>query len=137
MLKLMEKIRKALTKPEVSIAYLFGSRARGTERKDSDYDIAVLFQNENVTILDEAKLAKELASALEIPVDKVNVVALNRADARLKARVLKEGIPVYYKSEEEKRRWELETYLNVLKSRDLDSIYLTRALRKCRGKEKE
>jgi len=133
----IEKIREVFIKHEVAIAYLFGSRARGTEREDSDYDIAVLFQTEDVTILDEAELAKELASALGVPVDKVDIVALNRADSRLIAKVLEEGAPLYYKSNEDKTRWELKTYLNLLKSIDLDSTYLARTLKKITGKKKE
>jgi hypothetical protein len=36
--------------------------------------------------------------------------------------VLEEGIPLYYKNDEEKKRWGL-TYLNLLKYMDLDFIY--------------
>ena len=31
--------------PEVAILWLYGSRARGTQRADSDYDLAVAFQS--------------------------------------------------------------------------------------------
>lgn len=127
---LTENVRRAFAEHDVAVAYLFGSRARGAERVESDYDIAVLFRAEDVTVLDEVELAKELASTLGVPVDRVDVVALNRADRGLMARVLREGIPPYCRSEEEKRRWELETYLNLLKCMDLDALYITRTIKR-------
>ena len=30
--------------PDIAILWLYGSRARGTHREDSDYDLAVAFQ---------------------------------------------------------------------------------------------
>jgi len=45
-------------------------------------------------------------------------------------KVLGEGVPLYYKSNEDKTRWKLRTYLNLLKSIDLDSTYLARTLKK-------
>ncbi|RLF09981.1 MAG: hypothetical protein DRJ69_03730, partial [Thermoprotei archaeon] len=92
-------------KHQVSLAYLFGSRARGTAREDCDYDIAVLFAKEP-TIIDEINLSIELAKALQEPVDRVDVVSLNRDDTLIKRRVLKEGVLIYYGEEQLKRKWE-------------------------------
>jgi len=116
----------------VLLAYIFGSRARGDAREDSDYDIAVLFSNEDASIIDEINLAVELAGALNEPVEKIDVVSLNRADLLVKARVLKEGIPIYYVDEEFKRKWERKTLIEILDGSDMYAIYVNRVLKRIR-----
>lgn len=132
--EVMPKTFKALSQPfrrhGVLLAYLFGSRARGTADEESDYDIAVLFSSDKASIIDEANLALELSSALNKPADKIDVVSLNRADLTVKARVLREGIPIYYSDEEFKRRWERKTLLEVLDGTDLYAIYVKRSLKR-------
>jgi len=113
----------------VQVAYLFGSRARKASREDSDYDFAALF-GRDATVEDEVKLTVELADALGIPVDMVNVVALDRADVELAFRVLKEGELAYSRDENIRRVWERSTLLNVLDSRDIYEIYVSRAGRR-------
>jgi len=123
---------KTLGEHGVLLAYIFGSRARGNAREDSDYDVAVLFSNDDASIIDEINLAVELADALNEPVEKIDVVSLNRADLLIKARVLKEGIPIYYVNEEFKRRWERKTLIEILDGSDMYAIYANRALKKIR-----
>ena len=44
----MKELAQALASiPGVRLGYLFGSRARGKAREDSDYDIAVLLDDRN------------------------------------------------------------------------------------------
>ena len=117
----------------VVLAYLFGSRAKGLEREDSDYDIAVLF-NRNVTIIDEIKLALDIADKLKLPVEMIDITALNKADLLFKARILREGIPIYVSDEDMRRRWERKTYLKILSTIDLYKIYTTRILKKHKSK---
>lgn len=47
---ILEKVRKSIknSDPNAS-AYLFGSRARGDHKKDSDWDILILVDEEKVT----------------------------------------------------------------------------------------
>ncbi|RLE84246.1 MAG: hypothetical protein DRJ67_10875, partial [Thermoprotei archaeon] len=111
-------------------AYLFGSRARGTAREDSDYDFAVLLPREEVGVVEEVALALELAEELGVPPDKVDVVVLNKADPGLVARVLKEGKLLYARSEEERRRWERRTLLELLRLSDRTAVYAARALKR-------
>jgi len=110
---------------KVKLAYLFGSRARGTFRPDSDYDYAVLF-GRNTSVLDEVELTMSLAERLKVPVDLVNVVALDSADLSLAYRVLKEGRLAYCEDENLKRRWERETLRKVLDSDALRSLLKAR-----------
>lgn len=76
--------------PDVIAAYLYGSRARGTARSDSDVDLAVLLEGpEPVLYPDRALLIQcELERWLELP---LQVVALNAAPADLIHRVLRDG----------------------------------------------
>ena len=130
---MFKEIEEIFRKHGVVLAYLFGSRAKGLERKDSDYDIAVLF-NRNVTIIDEIKLALDIADKLKLPVEMIDITALNKADLLFKARILREGIPIYVSDEDMRRRWERKTYLKILSTIDLYKIYTTRILKKRKSK---
>lgn len=50
-------------KKKIKKVYLFGSRARGTERPDSDYDI-LLVVNENFSLDDKDKLYDQVMAIL-------------------------------------------------------------------------
>jgi uncharacterized protein YutE (UPF0331/DUF86 family)/predicted nucleotidyltransferase len=73
---------KAFKKNDVKLAYLFGSRARGICRQDSDYDFAVVF-GRKVGLDDEVGLVLDLAEDLGVSVDRVDVVALDGANCEL------------------------------------------------------
>ena len=70
--------------------YLFGSRARGTERRDSDVDVGILFEKVPGADFDSLPLGLEanLVRELGLP---VQIVPLNRAPADLVHRVLRDG----------------------------------------------
>lgn len=127
---MLSKIAEVFKEHNVTIAYLFGSRARGDFREDSDYDIAVLFKKEDVNILDEVEITIKIADTLKIPADKINVVSLNNAEPTLIARILKEGKIIYQCNEKSRKNWERKTYLELLRNTDLYAIYLKKTLKK-------
>lgn len=43
--KLIEQLKRILSKQPIKLAYLYGSYARGQERKNSDIDIAIVLEN--------------------------------------------------------------------------------------------
>jgi len=131
------KLDNVFKKHGVAFAYIFGSRARDTAREDSDYDVAVFFRGNDVNAADEIMLAVDVAETLKIPVDRVDVVALNKADTILIARVFKEGRAIYSEDEDLKRKWERETYLKILGENDLANVYISRVLNKRLGMNEE
>lgn len=74
----------------VVAAWLFGSRARGTARPDSDVDVAVLLDRAPEGFEDqpwelEARLAERVGLSVQL-------VVVNRAPADLVRRVLRDGV---------------------------------------------
>ena len=52
--------------------YLFGSRAKGTNRNDSDIDLLVEFSNENKSLFLMAKLINDLEDKFRLKVDVIS-----------------------------------------------------------------
>ena len=78
-------------RPErIAAAWLFGSRASGRARADSDVDVAILMLDEPPETLDGMgfDVAAALEEQLDVPVD---LVILNRAPAELVHYVLRGG----------------------------------------------
>jgi predicted nucleotidyltransferase len=73
-------------RPEIVFALLFGSRASGRVRPDSDWDIAV-FLDETLDASSRFRVRRELAAALE-PELTVDIVVLNDAPPLLAHRAL-------------------------------------------------
>ncbi|ABL78819.1 type VII toxin-antitoxin system MntA family adenylyltransferase antitoxin [Thermofilum pendens] len=105
-----EELRPVFEKHGVLFAYLFGSRARGLERENSDWDFAVYFGRE-VTVVDEARLEDDPEKATGL---KVDVVALDNAPLDFVYVVLRDGVPVYSRDERLRKSWEIEAYLEYL-----------------------
>ncbi|MZP30474.1 nucleotidyltransferase domain-containing protein [Heliobacterium undosum] len=78
--------------PAVSVAYLFGSVAKGCERPGSDIDIAILFQ-QGLSKWERFQLRLEIAGLLEdIAGRQVDVVDLEEATLLLQHQVRRHGI---------------------------------------------
>jgi predicted nucleotidyltransferase len=76
----------------IELAYLFGSRADGTEGPISDYDIAVLFSKVPLPEV-TYRMAHNLATLLKT--EGVDLVVLNRAPIELRCSVIATGIVIY------------------------------------------
>ncbi|WP_054841691.1 nucleotidyltransferase domain-containing protein [Vulcanisaeta distributa] len=120
---LNELLNRVFVKYGVVLAILFGSRARGgSAREDSDYDIAVLAKNP-LNHEEVVGLVKDLADALGVPVDKVDLVDLGRAPNELVYVVLRDGVPIYAIDWELARRLIAHMYVRILGESDLDHVY--------------
>lgn len=107
--------------PEVRFAYLYGSRAFGYARPDSDVDIAAYF---NVDPPHAPELEPDLARRLGLHVQVINLNERPAADFFLKA------LPtaVVIKDSPERVRWEKETGGMVRKKKVTQKDYLMCAL---------
>lgn len=90
----------------VRFAYLFGSRATGSARPDSDADVAVMC-DEALDLRDVAALAADLAVPLNVP--SVDVVDLLRAPLELRGKVVVDGRLIFDASPPRRVRFEVET----------------------------
>ncbi len=87
----------------VTIAYLFGSRARGEERTGSDWDIAIGFPEKMASVRFMATLARlefELKELLAAPVD---LVLIDQAGPTLLYEVVWKGLCLLFPGGEEQR----------------------------------
>ena len=92
----------------VRLAWLHGSRARGTARRESDIDVAVLLDDDqaaNPTAIKDSiwRLAGGLGR--EVPSDRLDLVLLNGAPALLRHRVVRDGVLLFARSEAERVRF--------------------------------
>ena len=100
--------RRLAALPEVRLAYLFGSRVKGSARPDSDLDIAILVDDRLAAGPGEInRTIRRLAGRLsgEIPSESLDVVLLNTAPALLRHRVLREGLLLHARSDTERVRF--------------------------------
>ncbi|MBN9738551.1 nucleotidyltransferase domain-containing protein [Pseudonocardia sp. P1] len=90
---------------DVTVAYLFGSRAEGRARPDSDHDVAVLFGRDDLPLDATERLAADLAAVLGTRVD---VVDLARAGLELQGRVAEAGRLLYSADDAVRVRFEVD-----------------------------
>src|SRR3954452_15563357 len=87
-----EILQSARDLPGISVLVVFGSRARGTHRPDSDLDVAVL-PPASLDSRARRHLQADLAVALAdlTPEGRVDVVLLDEADDVLRTRIMETG----------------------------------------------
>lgn len=98
----------------VLAAYLFGSVVKATQGKPSDIDIAVLLDD---TISQSFPILSFMSSLEKSMGCRVDVVVLNRAGEVLKYEVRRSGKPVFERSPEARKRFEIygrKTYEDFL-----------------------
>lgn len=102
--------------PEVRLAYLFGSQARGAANALSDIDLAV-WLDEHLTVAEQGqvhvRLMGDLMSLLRR--EDIDLIILNRASLLLRHRVLRDGRLLFAADESERARFAavtLERYLD-------------------------
>ncbi|KRQ87802.1 Nucleotidyltransferase domain protein [Caloramator mitchellensis] len=109
---LKDNIDKLLSNFDIKLIYIFGSYAKGINKKDSDLDIAVLMGE--YTPLDKLNLIGELMDIFKR--DDIDLAILNDANEVLKFQVIKYGKNVYKVSEEERVLFEaraMDEYMDM------------------------
>lgn len=90
----IEKIASTIAQtPQALFAVLIGSRATGKPRPDSDWDIAILWQQSPALerIARHETLRRHLAKALSVPENQIDLVDLANARLAMRALVAEEG----------------------------------------------
>lgn len=86
-----KKIKPILKRNDVKKAAIFGSFARGEEKKNSDIDILIRYKNDDKSLLDFVGLKLELEEKLG---KKVDLAEYSMIRPRIKGRILKEQIHI-------------------------------------------
>jgi hypothetical protein len=86
------KIKPILKRNDVKKAAIFGSVARGEDRKNSDIDILIEYKNDDKSLLDFVGLKLELEKKLK---RKVDLAEYSMIRPRIKGRILEEQIYIY------------------------------------------
>lgn len=89
--KIKPKVVRILKENKVKRAGIFGSYARGEQKKDSDIDIAVEIKDKNMSLLGFIRLIRLLEKILK---RKVDLVEYGEIKPRIKERVLREEIRI-------------------------------------------
>ena len=118
------RIKRALKNESVVLCYLFGSVARGEEHKESDVDIAILFDQ---AVKKEEYLQKEgkLISLFSriYPEREINIVNMAISSPLLRQNAIIEGKLIYAKSEDERILFQINTLHQYEEYRHLSDIY--------------
>lgn len=128
-------------RPEVRLAYLFGSAVYGRMNKLSDIDVAVLVDQEHYeahksAFRYEIGLINDLTGALHT--DQVDLVILNKAPPLLANQVISQGQLIFCRDERERIAFEVETkkrYLDTKPLRELKRHYLYKRIEEGRFSE--
>ena len=140
MVRSLSDVKKAVadlvaTRPEVLVAYVFGSTASGRARPTSDVDVGVLVSQ---TVMRRApstyrlNLMADLGSALRTC--DVDVVLLNTAPPALAHNVVCRGTVVSERSHVERVRFQVRTLNRFLDTQPIRDVALEHLKRRCRAR---
>lgn len=128
--KVIAGLKKALAKePNVLAAYLFGSKAMGKARPDSDMDLAIVVKDR--TKKEEFYFLKRISHLPFSNLD-ITVVDLQNSSTLFLHQIIKNGFPIYKKSEKERVIFESQAASRFFDSQYLRSIqdfYLEKRLK--------
>jgi len=94
--EIIEKLLPIFKESPVERAVLFGSYAKGTQRKSSDVDI-VIDSKGKIRGIDFFGVRADITDALNIPVDLIEVSSIIE-DSRVQHEIEKTGVVIYEKA---------------------------------------
>lgn len=118
----IRKLRSLFRNQPVTLAYLFGSTAKGATGPLSDVDIAVLLpRGHDLTLNLRLRLLDRLVNILGRDVD---LVILNEADPSLRYEVIRHGKLLYCRDESDRVAFEERTLDEYLDMGRIEEEYL-------------
>ncbi|MGL5532673.1 MAG: type VII toxin-antitoxin system MntA family adenylyltransferase antitoxin [Plesiomonas shigelloides] len=113
----MEQLEQlAKQNPDIAAVWLYGSRAQGRARQDSDIDLAVAFNDFTLDALARYVrphcLALDWAAALQLPEQQISLVDINQAPIYLAYQIIDTGQLIY--SDGSARVWREIARINSL-----------------------
>lgn len=84
---------------DIAVVWLYGSRATNNFREHSDFDLAVAFDNFDLSAIEKYlrpnELAIDWAIKLDLPSDKISIVDINQAPVYLAYNIVEYGQVIY------------------------------------------
>ena len=107
----------------IKLAYLFGSRAKGSSAEKSDIDIAVLFEKNPFDPLALKETDALLRKLRVFSTAKFDIVSLNNASLLLKYEVVAHGQPLYCEDEAERINFEVLIIKEYIDEEPIRKLY--------------
>jgi len=119
------KINKQIfRKHKVKLAYLFGSQAKGNAQPESDFDIAVLFENppaDPLALRETMDISSDLTKKY-FPI-KIDIVSLHQAPLLLKYEVVAHNRVLYCEDEKERINFEVAVIKEYIDEEPIRKLY--------------
>jgi len=122
----IKRLEQLFASKGVVLAYLFGSLAEGTASASSDLDLAVLLPGDQ---LSAGELYLNLINDIQktINTERFDLLLLNNASPVIRYEVVRSGIAIYARSENEEENYEIKVrqkYLDTAYLRKVQNHYL-------------
>jgi len=97
----------------IEVVWLYGSRAKNTASENSDYDLAIAFNEEIIALKNNDYYCEHLASEWSVKLDtKISIININKVPTPLAYNVINEGVVIecnndFRRHSEQQRVWSL------------------------------
>jgi predicted nucleotidyltransferase len=131
---LAKAARRLAEEPDVIVAYLFGSQARGDTGPLSDIDVAVLLRDGEEAPVGSKRHLELLSLFYDaFHSDAVDVVPLNHAPYLLQHRILRDGKVFFCRDELARVRYEAQAISKYLDFRPFEQRYFAALMRRIKA----
>jgi len=125
---MLDAVRDILERDKrIAYALIFGSRATGRARPDSDLDVAIgVPRGVRLTALELGRMVSDLEAAVSLQVD---VVIVGEATIPVRFHVFRDGQPVFVRDRDEMVRQKAQAIIDWLDFQPTHDILVAGALR--------
>jgi len=115
--------KEIFKKHKVKLAYLFGSRAKGNPAPESDFDVAVLFEeppSDSLALAETGNLSSDLREYFPARID---IVSLHYAPLLLKYEVVAHNRVLYCENEKDRINFEVSVIKEYIDEEPVRKLY--------------